>query len=74
MAGSGELYQRTDFRWAFRVKASNGQVVATDGGQGYESKSDARDTLEKVMRGEYDGADRRGRVGPGPLGSPVWGY
>ena len=29
--------------------------MATDGGQGYESKSDARDTLEKVMGGEYDG-------------------
>ncbi len=55
MAGSGEFYQRADFRWAFRIKASNGQIVATDGGQGYESKSDARDTLEKVMRGEYDG-------------------
>ena len=53
--GSGELYQRADFKWAFRIKASNGQIVATDGGQGYESKSDARDTLEKVMGGEYDG-------------------
>ena len=55
MAGSGELYQRADDKWAFRIKASNGQIVATDGGQGYESKSDARDTLEKVMGGEYDG-------------------
>ncbi len=25
------------------------------GGKGYESKSDARDTLEEVMGGEYDG-------------------
>jgi uncharacterized protein YegP (UPF0339 family) len=55
MAGSGELYQRADDKWAFRIKASNGQIVATDGGQGYESKSDTRDTLEKVMGGEYDG-------------------
>ena len=30
-------------------------LSAIGGGQGYESKSDARDTLEKVMRGEYDG-------------------
>ena len=55
MAGSGEFYQRADDKWAFRIKASNGQIVATDGGQGYESKSDARETLEKVVRGEYDG-------------------
>jgi len=55
MAGSGELYKRADDKWAFRVKASNGQIVATDGGQGYESKSDAWSTLEKLMGGEYDG-------------------
>ena len=55
MAGSGELYKRRDGKWAFRVKASNGQIVATDGGQGYVSKSDARRTLEKLMGGGYDG-------------------
>jgi uncharacterized protein YegP (UPF0339 family) len=55
MAGSGEIYKRTDGKWAFRVKASNGQVVATDGGQGYEAKSSARSTLERLMAGEYNG-------------------
>ena len=55
MAGSGEVYPRTDGKWAFRIRASNGQIVATDGGQGYEAKADARDTLAKVMRGDYDG-------------------
>ncbi len=55
MAGSGELYKRADGKWAFRVRASNGQVVATDGGQGYGSKTSARSTLEKLLRGEYDG-------------------
>ena len=54
-AGSGELYRRDDNKWAFRIKASNGQIVATDGGQGYESKSDAFATLEKMMGGGYDG-------------------
>lgn len=53
MASSGELYQRTDGKWAFRITASNGQIVATDGGRGYESKSGARDTLEKVIGGRY---------------------
>ncbi len=55
MAGSGEIYKRKDGNWAFRVKASNGQVVATDGGQGYNDKSSATSTLTKLMAGEYNG-------------------
>lgn len=55
MAGKGELYQRHDKKWAFRVKASNGEVVATDGGQGYEAKESAKSALEKLMRGDYNG-------------------
>jgi uncharacterized protein YegP (UPF0339 family) len=55
MAGSGEIYKRKDGNWAFRVKASNGQVVATDGGQGYSQKSTAVSTLTKLLAGEYNG-------------------
>lgn len=44
-----------DKKWAFRVKASNGEVVVTDGGQGYEAKSSAKSTLEKLMNGDYKG-------------------
>jgi uncharacterized protein YegP (UPF0339 family) len=32
MAGKGEIYKRNDDKWAFRVRASNGEIVATDGG------------------------------------------
>ena len=32
-----EVYERADGKWGWRVKADNGQVVATDGNQGYES-------------------------------------
>lgn len=55
MAGSGEIYKRSDGKFSFRVRASNGQVVATDGGQGYSKKASARSTLEKLMNGEYAG-------------------
>ena len=55
MSGTGELYKRKDGKWAFRVKASNGQVVATDGGQGYSDKKAASDTLTKLLSGAYDG-------------------
>jgi hypothetical protein len=30
-------------------------LVATDGGEGYESKTDARSTPEKVISGHYNG-------------------
>ncbi|MEM9566586.1 MAG: DUF1508 domain-containing protein [Actinomycetota bacterium] len=55
MPGSGEIYKRKDGKWAFRVKASNGQIVATDGGQGYADKKRASDTLTKLLGGTYDG-------------------
>ena len=29
MTSSGELYQRADGKWAFRITASNGRIVAT---------------------------------------------
>jgi hypothetical protein len=37
------------------VIASNGQIVATDGSQGYAGKQHAKETLEKLMRGDYNG-------------------
>ena len=37
-----EVYQRKDKKWAWRRKdAHNGQVVGTDGGQGYSFYSEA---------------------------------
>jgi uncharacterized protein YegP (UPF0339 family) len=53
MAGKGELYQQKNGKWAFRVKASNGQIVAAS--QGYAKRASARSTLEKLLKGAYDG-------------------
>lgn len=52
---AGEIVKRADGKFGFRVKASNGQVVATDGGQGYSDKGDARATLQKLLNGDYKG-------------------
>ena len=52
---AGQLFKRADGKYGFRVIAGNGQVVATDGGQGYSNKSDARATLEKLLAGDYKG-------------------
>lgn len=55
MAGKAEVYKRKDGKWAFRVKASNGQCVATDGGQGYSTKKAALNTVTKLIQGDYKG-------------------
>lgn len=53
MAGSGEIYQDKAGKFRFRVKASNGQIVAN--GQGYATKASAKSTLTKLLAGQYDG-------------------
>lgn len=51
MSARAEVFQRTDGRWAFRIVAGNGQTVATDGGQGYENKTDADATAARLATG-----------------------
>lgn len=58
MAGSGELYKGTDGKWSFRVKASNGKVVAVNDEPGYKAKSEARSVLQKLLKGDYNGPIR----------------
>jgi uncharacterized protein YegP (UPF0339 family) len=48
-----DIYQRTDDRWAWRLKADNGQVIATDGGQGYENRGDCARIANAIARGAY---------------------
>lgn len=51
--GTGEIYVRADGKYAFRVRASNGQIVASS--QAYVAKADARSTLTTLLAGGYDG-------------------
>lgn len=53
MAGKFEVYQDRAGKYRFRLKASNGQVVAT--GEAYETKAAARNGCESVQRAA-DGA------------------
>ena len=53
MAGTFEVYQDRAGKYRFRLKASNGQVVAT--GEAYETKAAARKGCESVQRAA-DGA------------------
>jgi len=48
MAGVFEIYQDKAGKWRFRLKASNGQIVAS--GEAYESKSNAKIGCDAVKR------------------------
>lgn len=48
VAGKFEVYQDKAGKYRFRLKAGNGEVVAT--GEAYESKSSARAGCEAVQR------------------------
>ena len=58
MAGIGELFKGTNGKWSFRVKASNGTVIAIDDGPGYKAKSEAQAVLQRLMKGDYNGPIR----------------
>jgi len=55
MAGSGELFKDSDGKWSFRVLASTGDVVAVHDGAAFTSKTGARATLTKLLKGGYNG-------------------
>jgi uncharacterized protein YegP (UPF0339 family) len=48
MAGKFEVYKDRSGKFRFRLKASNGQVVAT--GEAYETKAAAKKGCESVLR------------------------
>jgi uncharacterized protein YegP (UPF0339 family) len=52
------IYKRSDGKWAWQLTATNGQVIATDGGQGYENESDCRAMADAIISGKYADADK----------------
>ena len=52
MAGKFELYEDKAGKYRFRLKASNGQVVAAS--QAYESKASALAGIESVKNSSVD--------------------
>ena len=52
MAGKFELYQDKAGKFRFRLKASNGQIIAV--GEDYESKAAALNGIESVKKNAAD--------------------
>jgi uncharacterized protein YegP (UPF0339 family) len=53
-----EVYKRADGKHAWRL-VINGEVIATDGGQGYESVTQATQMGMKIINGHYYAAQLR---------------
>ena len=53
------LYQRADQKWAWRLVADNGNIIATDGSQGYENEADARQMADRIVAGEFKEAKKK---------------
>lgn len=52
MAGKFEIYQSANGEYRFRLKAANGQIIAT--GQGYKSKAACLKGVESVKKNAPD--------------------
>jgi uncharacterized protein YegP (UPF0339 family) len=57
-----EIYQRPDGRWSWRLRAGNGQIIATDGGQGYQHRIDCTRVADAVTSGLYADTDAAARL------------
>jgi uncharacterized protein YegP (UPF0339 family) len=53
------LYKRVDGKWAWRLEADNGRIIATDGAQGYDNEGDARTMADRIIGGHYKNADKK---------------
>lgn len=53
------LIERADKRWGWQLVADNGNVIATDGNQGYESESYCREMADRIISGHYSDADKK---------------
>jgi uncharacterized protein YegP (UPF0339 family) len=52
------VFQRIDRRWGWELKADNGQIIATDGSQGYENETVARAMADRIIGGEFRDAEK----------------
>lgn len=52
------VYKRSDGKWAWRL-VSGSDVIATDGGQGYEDENDAETMADRIISGHYKDAEKK---------------
>lgn len=58
MAAKRVVIEREDKKWGWHLKAENGSIIATDGGQGYENEAGCRAMADRVIGGEFKDAEK----------------
>ncbi|MDQ1127579.1 hypothetical protein QE428_002612 [Microbacterium sp. SORGH_AS 505] len=62
MAAAGAkriVVERSDGKWGWQLIGDNGyDIIATDGGQGYEKEDTARAMADKIISGHYADAKK----------------
>lgn len=53
------LYVNAAGKWAWKLTADNGAIIATDGSQGYENENDARAMADRIISGEFKDAQKK---------------
>ncbi len=53
------LFMRSNGKWAWRLKGDNGNIIATDGNQGYDNEEDARSMADRIISGEFKDAEKK---------------
>lgn len=54
------VVERKDKKWGWQL-VSNGNIIATDGNQGYDNESECREMADKVVGGTYKNAEKKTR-------------
>ncbi len=52
------LIERADGKWGWHLIV-NGNIVATDGNQGYENEDFCRKMADRIISGEFRDADKK---------------
>ncbi len=58
------VVQRKDKKWGWELKSDNGNIIATDGSQGYEREAEAKEMADRIIGGEFKNADKLRRALP----------
>lgn len=54
------IVERSDGKWGWQLIGDNGSdIIATDGGQGYNSETTARQMADKIISGHYKDAEKK---------------
>lgn len=53
------VVERADGKWGWQLVADNGNIIATDGNQGYENEAYCREMADKIIGGAYKDAEKK---------------